>query len=135
MYCEKCGSELKDNEMICNKCGCARNYNKNKFSVGEDYSSVIVDNRIKTADDLKRDIKNCKILAILATVFCLGIGIIFSFLFNIKLRKILKTEYKDVTNISYTVNQELKKYIILSSLPGVVGFATMFLLPITLNNK
>lgn len=133
MYCEKCGNELKDNEIICTKCGCTINYNENRSYATEDYSSLIADSRIKTLDDLERDIKVCKTLAILAVIFCLGIGIIFTFLFAIKLRKILNTEYKDITNSTFIVNQKLKKYIKLSVIPAVVIFAVMLFSPIIIN--
>lgn len=132
MYCEKCGNEIKDNEVICTQCGCIINNFDDKCLLNNYSSDMPSAKIIKTADDLEKDIKTCKIFAIIAAVLFLGIGIIFSYLFLFMQRKILNTEYEGITNAGNIVQQELNKYRMLSSIPGIVGLAVLALSPIIL---
>lgn len=79
-YCSKCGKEIMDEAVVCPGCGCATsNYTPRTNDCSDDYVAI---------QEFARKAKTIRTLGILAAVFCMGIGIIFSILVWVQSKKV-----------------------------------------------
>lgn len=86
MFCSKCGKEIMDEAVICPSCGCPTN----NFSAQSPAQPTV---NIYSSDypiikEFAEKAKTIKTLGILATIFMLGIGLIFSIIIWLSAKKI-----------------------------------------------
>ena len=125
-YCQKCGTELFDEAVICPHCGCyATNQNAN-----QPYTPAYT--QIRAFSD---QAKNVYTIGVLAAVLCLGIGIIFSIIGAIMAKKI------SIPNISVsnsyeqsefdTAKRKLRTALFLLTIPQYVLMLCLLLISFT----
>lgn len=80
MFCSKCGKEIHDEAVVCIHCGCAVGGN----SIQQSQQHSVGYSKFKA---FQENVKTIYTLGIISLVLCLGIGIVFQIINNVKIYK------------------------------------------------
>ncbi|MBQ7309533.1 MAG: zinc ribbon domain-containing protein [Clostridia bacterium] len=83
MFCSKCGKEIMDEAVVCPYCGCVTTNYQSTQTTPQSASGMYSD-QYPALKAFAEEAKSVHTLGILAAIFCLGIGIIFSVMIWVK---------------------------------------------------
>lgn len=118
-YCQKCGKELFDEAVICPGCGCPTTSIQSNTSIfSNDYPKI---------REFSEQVRSAYTFALIGTILCLGIGIIFAIIAWIKLKsisvpQITPTQPNEIAEFE-SAKRKLQTCLTLAIIPAIVLFA------------